>query len=497
MRRGWANIAIAAVLTVTAVAVLMAGRMPRGAEAATTLYVTSSADSGAGTLRAAITSANSDSSVNLIVLKNWLPVTLFTSVEYTGTQALTIQGDQPLVYRTIQGSLTVPGDPNSEPLDCGMFKSTGGADITFSQVTIQNSWCDALNIVPVVGDSEITITFNKVNLRNNFGSGMFLHEIEAAEATVRLNVTSSQVVGNGRCRGSMGCAFGGIELQGLGEGEVVVQLAGTWFNGNGGDGMSIGWDAPEVTTLPSPALDVDISVTASNTTFNDNGGTVTYAAALGEGSRGRASTASHQGGEGLGVFGSGLGTGDVTLALTNVQANRNGGSGIRVFRGSDIDVGDVRFTANTLTASNNGGAGIQLEDEGDGDVIVSLTLVSAWFNQGPGVDERESGEGGVDLEARNSSVGFNHLDGFRLEESGDGDFSARFNGTVVSGNAGDGLDMEEHDSGAASAAVQSSSIFGNGESAIEFEAHDEFGTISIGVSFIVGGVDLDHVNQLF
>ncbi|MEZ4553597.1 MAG: hypothetical protein R3B59_06785 [Dehalococcoidia bacterium] len=491
----------AASLGALALMLVVGARAPREVEAAS-LSVFSSADSGPGSFRAAVEAANADSIITEIVLRNWLPVTLYTSVDYTGTQALTIRGDNPLAYRTIQGSLFVPGDPNIEPLDCGMLRSTGGADVTFSQVTVQHSWCDALNIVPVAGDDEIVITLNKVVLRNNFGSGLFLHEIEEAEAAIRLHVTSSLVTGNGRCRGAGGCAFGGIELQGVGQGSIDAELSGSAFNGNGGDGLSVAWDEAEVTTAPPPVLDIDLTVTANSTSFNDNGGSVPVLGVAERGSGRGPSIASHQSGNGLTVAGTGLGAGTVSVTLTKVQASGNAGDGVEIIEGFGLtdDTSNVVFAATSVLAWGNGSDGLDVAEFGDGALEMDLASVSTWSNGGSGVAGSEEGDGDFGFEAAGSSSYRNGFNGFSLEAGGgDGELSAEFNQTVVSANGADGIHGDDAGDGFAggglSFEVSGCTIVFNGDDAIDLSATGDPGTLTVSASFISGDIELDNVVQ--
>lgn len=492
MRR---TMGMAAAVVVAAMALVLVGaRAPREVEAAS-LSVFSPADSGPGSFRAAIEQANSNPSINVIVLRNLLPITLTSTVKYTGTQALTIQGDNPLLYRTIQGSLFVPGDPESEPLDCGMFRSTGGADITFQQVTIQNSWCDALNIAPVAGDNEIVITLNKVALRNNFGSGLFLHEIEEAEGAIRLHVTSSLVTGNGRCRGAAGCAFGGIELQGVGQGGISAQISGSAFNGNGGDGLSVVWDEAEVTTTTPPPLDVDLTVAASDTSFSANGGSAGFTTTASEsGGRGGPSIATHQEGNGLTVAGDALGTGSVSVTLNRVQALGNAVHGIDILEESE---GDVDFDATGLVASSNGSGGVRVRESGEGYLTATLKSSSTSSNEDSGVRLEGEDDGNFTLTVEDSSSNWNGGDGYHLsQEGGSSSVAVQFLRTRMLGNGRDGLFGDDSGAGAFSVVATSSTVVGNVDAAVYLEASAPPATFTNAGSFILGPIELVGVTQL-
>lgn len=122
MNRGAWTAAVIAVLGVVMGGVLLSSQRASTAEAATA-FVTSSADSGPGTFRAAIEAANASSSVNLIVLTNTLPVQLTSQVTYTGNQDLVIQGNSVLSNRVIQGD-GYGGNAVAE----GAMRSSGAAE---------------------------------------------------------------------------------------------------------------------------------------------------------------------------------------------------------------------------------------------------------------------------------------------------------------------------------------------------------------------------------
>ncbi|MGE0228915.1 MAG: hypothetical protein AB7U23_10440 [Dehalococcoidia bacterium] len=135
----------AAALGALALLLVGAARPPREVEAAG-VSVFSSADSGPGSFRAAVAAANVNPSITKIVLRNFAPITLTSVVTYTGSQALTVQGDSPFFNRVIQGS----GDP------CGLFDSDSTGDLTFSQVTFRHATCAAIQVIPPLGATMTT-----------------------------------------------------------------------------------------------------------------------------------------------------------------------------------------------------------------------------------------------------------------------------------------------------------------------------------------------------
>ncbi|MGE0230066.1 MAG: hypothetical protein AB7U23_16320 [Dehalococcoidia bacterium] len=498
------SVGIAAVAAV----LLVLGSGARPAEAASTVLVFSTADSGPGTFRAAIDQANTNSNVGYIRFLTNGPITLQEPVEYSNNQPLTLAG---LFNTVIQGQSTNPVGNTDLVCDVdddeGLFESTHGADLTLISLIFQNNPCGNGVYVYLYDDDDVSITLNRVTARNNDEDGVRIEEDSNcyAEGTgVDLTVTTSTFSGNGN---------DGLEIDDRGEGDVTASLRVSFFRDNGEDGFEI-----------TEECDGDVSLTTLGSTFNDNGwdakddgegidieesGSGYVDVAL------HALEASRNDGEGVeiqetdGAGNNSLETADaddvdpddgqpaasdgpqtatcegdnLTLTVNRGRANDNGSDGFDIeehdcgslymtvtavvasgnaddgFGAFEWGPGDFDFAAGSGTAADNNGPddingnGFELDEESYGSLHVDLTSVAARYNggfdhDGDGIDLQERDNGDLVLDVRVSAVLSNVQDGVALEENGCGAFDATFLSSTVSLNAGDGIEAhQEYDCG--------------------------------------------------
>lgn len=473
--------ASAAAVAILSIAVLLASHAPPRAEAAS-LFVWNPADSGFGTFRWAVEQANYNSSINLIVLKNSIPITLYDEVEYWGSQDLTIQGDKPLAYRVIQGTGFNDNNEVTVQTDCSLFESTGGADLTFYQVTFQNSYC---NGIEVYADSyysdEVEVTLNKTILRNFGGSGLYLSEGgDYNSASFTLNMNNSRVENTGYYE------YVAVEVSEYGDGDLTVNITGTAIVNNYYDGLHLDEEGYGSATL-----------TASNSNFNGNGDNymeagVTAAEAEDAGDDEEEITAAgHSDGDGIDL--NECDDGNLTVTLTTVQASGNGGDGVDL---EECGYGNFSLTANGVTADGNGEDGLDTNENDSGNNVVRLTSVQTWNNGGEddGVDVDESGDGNLDFQASGSSANMNEGDGYDLDEEDDGNLTATFSNCVANGNGSDGFEIDEGYYGSFMVALYNCTAMTNDDDAVDASADIETGTIIFNGSNLQGGIELDNVN---
>ncbi|MBX7112268.1 MAG: hypothetical protein K1X87_10550 [Dehalococcoidia bacterium] len=476
MNRGAWTAAVIAVLGVVMGGVLLSSQRASTAEAATA-FVTSSADSGPGTFRAAIEAANASSSVNLIVLTNTLPVQLTSQVTYTGNQDLVIQGNSVLSNRVIQGN-GYGGNAVAEGCDA-LFRSSGGArNLTFQSVTFQNTYCSA--VVIYASDSSQTtrtVTLTKTIIQHADGYGLEMYEGGSPAATSWvLTMTNSHVEDTALCFGD------GVAVYEHGWGGIRATITGSSSSNNGGTGLDL-----------EEEDDGDISLTATMSSFNGNGEVdpesvstagadddSTLVGALAD----SGPTAQCCDYDGINVDENDLGR--VTIVLqTVVQASGNAGHGINVHENYD---GDISFTASGVIANDNCNDGIHVREYGNGSLSAQLVNVTTAENWDDGTDIDENGNGNLRVQATASSANSNGDDGYDLDEGCDG--SATFVFTVVSANNNDddGIDLSEEQNGAFNATLAGSFVQGNGDYGIEAYAENETGLLNWGGSIVLGGI---------
>ena len=144
------------------------------AASAATAIVLNDRDDGPGSFRQAIERANANPSIDTIqFLFTVRTVHLKATVEYTGTQALTIHGNG----ATIDGS-TIVVDPDFEPSDPPTTEgvalaATGGGDLAISGLTIRKAPSEGLAmLIPVGATGTVRLWLFNVEVAGNQGHGV-------------------------------------------------------------------------------------------------------------------------------------------------------------------------------------------------------------------------------------------------------------------------------------------------------------------------------------
>ncbi|MGE0228913.1 MAG: hypothetical protein AB7U23_10430 [Dehalococcoidia bacterium] len=497
----------AAALGALALLLVVGARAPREVEAATA-FVTSTADSGPGSFRQAILNANTNANINLIALTNWLPATITSTVNYTGSQTLTIQGNSFLFNRVIEGNGA-----------CARFHSTGGGDVTFQRVTLRDFSCDlalegAIDIQPPANSGEVILKLDRVVLENvTADNGIRFVETAPSNTAFTLRLTASRIDGcDGQC----------VSFDESGDGGVDASFTNSVVAGAGGHGVQSSEFDGGATTF-----------TAAGSRFLDNdengvelveGGTGNMALSLSgsqfSGNRESAFTASESGDGEASLTGAVLqfagnaefgiivyenGEGNFTANLTAVDASGNTGSGLTL---EESGAGDASFTVtgsssvtngvglsvrefgegrlwlwlSGVTLNGNAGGGLSASEFDDGPFELTILASRMEFNTSAGVLAEEVNEGNFTFlisgsTARENGSGGGFFDGFRLVEREDGGLLGTFSSTSAIDNAADGYVIEEQDDGAFDVTMALSIAAGNGDYGTRASAGGATGTI--------------------
>lgn len=407
---------------------------------AATFIVTSSADSGPGSFRAAIGQASSSSSSNQIILANRMPITLQSPVVYAGAQNLTILGNG-ISNRVIQGT---GFDPNAGGTDtgCSLFESTEGADLTLIRVTFQNTSCHGVEVYGASGDGEISVTLNSVIIRNMGGAGLYLDEgIASSDAGWDLQLISSRLEETGYY------GHPAVNVHEYDGGNVTVSLTGTSIVNNWGEGLNLDEDDSGY-----------LSLTASSSKFNGNGEDFEPGEAAGD------AVSTNDYADGDGIDARECGDGNLVIRLSNVQANDNGQDGIAL---EECDLGALEAGFTSVRSNNNGGDGFRISEDED-------------QNFDEGEDEEPASQGGaLTVQMTWVSASGNGSRGVSLSEQSEGRLAFRATGLTASDNLGDtGVEVWEFDEGALDAVLTTVVANGNGDHGIGIfddisEADDE------------------------
>jgi hypothetical protein len=244
-----------------------------GAALADTVYVTDAGDGGANTFRAAVEAANADPAIDTIMFTSPLSVMLQSEVHYTGSQDLTIAGND--------SALT--GDcPLASTWDGGLFASYSAAAISVSDISFADSCNNGVGIfIPEDASGEVAITLDNVSITGSRFHGLYADNQDStgvyntddvphpdcqdphpydSKAGIVLYVTDSSIDGNGTvglvspapnwiqpapidCEADelelTGCPydFDGIRLDDGGQGGIAAYVWDSSASGNLADGI--------------------------------------------------------------------------------------------------------------------------------------------------------------------------------------------------------------------------------------------------------------------
>ncbi len=421
-----------------AIAVL-AGAPAWASDGPATLFVTSAADDGPGSFRAAVEAANTDPRVRHIRFRNRLIVVLASDVVYTGRQPLRIDGKG----STLAGD---PAAPPSETWDGGLFAATGGADLAIRNLAFRDSFDNGLGVfVPAGAKGSVRVNLHGVTIEDARFHGLFFdgqassgfntddvphpdcedpHPFDS-EASVVLTVRHSEIARNGTLAGGFdtgspeirdgeevltGCPadFDGIRVDEGGVGSIHASVTHTLVEGNLADGIE--YDETE-------AGGVSAWVQATR------------------------------------VFGNGeTGTDDLDDG----------------FDVDEADAGDLRAFLLHSVFGENRDEGIDLDEAGEGDVLVTLVTVEASRNEDEGFKIDEEDDGDLVANVIQSEIDESlSQQGIDFTEAGAGDYDVRLVGTRVTGNDDEGLASLQETPGAGKLVLIGSDLTGNGDPSLD------------------------------
>ena len=373
-----------------------------------TVSVTNALDAGPGSFRNAVQQANNDPSVRRIRFdRNIGTIQLASTVTYTGAQTLLIEGSGATL------------DASNAAFDSNGFAATGGAGITFQDITIQDASGNGIFIdVPASASGRLVFVLDGVTLSGHGKHGMHIDDqINAVDqtgadspATIELNVFRSRVEGTG-FRDDIS-DFDGIRVDEGGPGDVLNTIQHSVFTGNAGDGVEL-----------DETGDGDVISSLAHSTFDFNG--------------------------------------------TQPQDPSDLEDGYDI---DENDAGSIIFRAEDVTANGNRDEGIDLDEEGTGGVYAWVNQVTTNGNDnGFTITEDEINllGGNVEVHFNNLDASFNEGDGVKLEEFGAGDLDARIVNSTINSNQDDGIAAEEQNAGSGVLRLQKVQLVGNADDPID------------------------------
>ena len=418
--------------------------------------VTTSANSGDGSLRAAIEAANVDPSITHVQVKKDLgTVPLETSIHYSGSQDLTIDGGGLVLDASGLGA----GEPG--------FLADGGGDLKVGNLTIDGAPGYGLQVeVPSDASGVQSLTLDGVIVRNNGLHGVLMNDqatpllspfpedgdvTDPAEAQAGSGAGLVVRVTNSRFEDNGWAALDndGIRINEGGDGDLDFSVAGSRMQGNGADGIEL--DERGAGNAVFSVLHTDI---LENGFFDLN-----------------TPLATRDLDDGMDV--DEWGAGDIVGRFVQVTANENAEQGLDL---NENEAGDLRVTMQNVEGSRNGQEGIELEEDDDeaggGNIDADFARVTTNGNGLYADDEGAFGDGG--LKSREKGVGDNHTrvvgaisrnnpgDGVIVREEGDGDIVSVLTQVAAHDNGDNGIQVREANGGALDARILAGTFSGNG-----------------------------------
>lgn len=377
------------------------------------LFVNTGADSGMGSLRAAIEQANINNSIDTIIVKNSVSiVSLGSSLSYTGAQTLNIKG---------HGTTIQPMSGSEGSFD--LLEATGGADLTFDSLTFQNGLKNIDVIVPAGATGMLSVNLKHMTVRHSVEHGLHVDDLtNASAAGIRLDVQGSAILSNG----SDPDDFDGIRVDERGSGDIVATFRDSIAANNGGDGV-------ELDERDDGSVLADIRNSAFNRNGYANAGDLEDGFDIDEGGRG-----------------------DIIANMANARFSDNfeGGLDVNEDDGEDpTDSGNLIVRLVNVDGSDNDDKGLDFNEGDSGHLIADFVNVEAsrngtfTGNLEEGIVLEEFGSGGIVTSFRNVTASGNGDDGIDIDETGDGDFVGTFVNVTASDSGVEGIDIDEEGEG--------------------------------------------------
>lgn len=403
----------------------------------TTFVVTSDADTGAGTFRDAVEQANLDADIDRIAFHPSVnTVELESSVEFTGSQDLTIGG---------RGALLTTTAATAGTFD--LFISSGDANLKIRDIEFAGGAKGFFAPISANASGDISFLFNRVSVQDNGLFGLHIDDqTNGSDASLKVKIFNSDVQGNGT--GALD--FDGVRVDEGGLGDIHARVINTIVNENGGDGLELderGEGGVRMLTRGSSyngngffdEADLDDGLDIDEA---DNGGLWFRAVD---------STFSGNFDEGLDLDEEQ--GGNVYINLFKVEANDNVDEGIKVDEKFDDDGinSDGNLVARLRQVVANGNRdeeGIALTEEGAGNFFASFSFVTANMNGKEGIDLAEEGAGNLRAILLRVEANDNADDGIQIEEAGVGRFGVLANAIRANGNAKFGMKVAQETVGA-------------------------------------------------
>lgn len=402
-----------------------------GHDRGSTVRVTSGADDGPGSLRAAVDRASTDSSVRAIRLARGVAVDLLTPVVFEGTQDLKVSGRG----NSISGA---SGDPATQATwDGGLLVSRSAADLTISHLHFQDSFNNGIAVfVPTDADGTVRVELHNTVITGSKFHGLFVDDQSssgfntddnlhpncvdpypsASDASLEIVMRRSEIVANGTLAGGFddstatGCPrdFDGLRVDEGSAGGIKARFLHATVTENLADGVEL-----------DESGSGGVSALAARSSFDANGA-----------------------------------AGSTIDGLSDLDDG---------FDIDEVGPGDLTGRFYRVSVDDNLDEGLDLDEAGEGDARAWLVGVTSDRNNDEGVKIDEEDGGSLVLRQIRSSASESLAEaGVALSETGGGNLAGRIVRSTISDNAGNGIVAEQFDAGRGRLRVIASDLSDNG-----------------------------------
>jgi hypothetical protein len=388
---------------------------PALAAAGRPVLVTTSADAGPGSFRAAIDRANGDPGIDAIVFTGRArAIALKSTVVFSGPQALTLD----LANVVLDGAGIGAGPA---------LLLTGGGHLTVLGMTVRNAPADGIEIqVPPTATGTLRLHLAGVTIAGNRGHGVLVNDQldptttdgvppdpRGSAASIAVSLLNTRFSGNGFSVSDRD----GLRVNEGGDGDLTFVGRLVAAEGNAADGIELDERGPGDVRLDVWGARVDRNGVFDPSDYDD----------------------------GFDIDESGDGSILGTVAFTTANDNYEEGLDF-----NENDAGDLRVDLAFVEASGNAEEGIDYEEDDDfaggGDLVTTMVGVRANRNTSGG------GDGGV-----------------KIREKGSGSLQARLSGIEASENTGAGISIREDAGGHLGAEIVRAATRANGSHGIDLD----------------------------
>lgn len=362
-------------------------------------------------LQSALDAASATSHHSSIRLRPGAVIALTTTLTHTGSAPLLIDG---------RGATLVGPDAGSA------MASTGGADLTITNLTVQGAAEHGI-YVEVPGDrtGTISVVVRNVVVRDNGFAGLGVDDqVHDSPASVSVRILRSTFRGNNTAGVGEDLTYDeilaladkdGVRVNEGGDGDLRLFILSSNFLENQADGVEL-----------DETGNGDVISLVLHSHFDDNGDQLQFPDEVPPGFPDDPADYEKDLEDGFDIDENDEGS--IWAQFVNVTANGNEDEGI------DLDEtynGSIRISGNNIVANDNFGAGIQLTESEEqpgteGDVVLNLANVTAndsRDSRGIRIEEFQAGD--VLGHIVRAEFDHNDSDGVRVEEYDDGDIDLR------------------------------------------------------------------------